>query len=257
MITNFFSNPQTWTIIAIIFGFGGLAGFASNFLDAAATKPTRFQNMRGIILGILASATVPLLLQMLSSNLLADAAAESYKYLVFGGYCVIVALFADRFLRGLGDNLLKKLTDLETKVEAARENADAALENSSATAAEGGEIPTEPAETDAEGEPSEAAGEEESEAESFNINEPKKARSPSSKSRSAAPLPPAAPPRSPRDRVVDALRDARQKTKTTEVIAKMTSLSLTDTTGWLADLESNGMAKRLKTADGKVFWKAV
>ncbi len=255
MMTGFFSSPHTLTILGIIFGFGTLAGLASNYLDAAAGKPTRHQNLRGVLLGILAAATVPLLLQMLSSDLLADAIAEPHKYLVFGGYCVITALFADRFLRGLGDNLLKKLSDLETKVEAARENADAALENSSvSTEAENPETAPENVDTGIES-AEEIVEEEESENESFNPNKIE-TRKPAGKPRSVAPAP-VAPARAPRDRVMDALRDRRQKTKTADAIALLAKVSASDATSVLLDMESSGSAKKLKTSDGKVFWKAV
>lgn len=255
--------PHLLTLLGIILAVGALGGYASNFLDPATGDVTRRQYSRGVILGILAAATVPLLLQMLSSDLVSPEAVQAapHKYFVFGAYCVVVSLFADRFLRGIGDNVLKKLTDLETKVDAARENADAALENSSDTSGDtsgattdGGDVSGENVDAPADGS-TEVEAEESTETESFNLNK-KEASAPPPKPRSAAP-PPIAMQKMPRERVLDALRDRSQKTKTAAAVAVLAKVSDNEAARILPELENSGLAKTLKTADGKVFWKAV
>ncbi len=148
-----------------------------------------------------------------------------------------------------------RCSDLEAKIDAARANADAALNFNSVTtdSAAGDAASAVEGESAEDGETTEEAPavEEETEHESFNPNR-KDAQRPPAKPRSVAP----APARSGRERVAEALRDRSLRSKTTDAIAAMAKVSLGEATTILQDLEAGGKAKKLATADGKVFWKA-
>jgi hypothetical protein len=252
---NFFTNPNTHILALIILIFGILGGYASTFLAQTDAKPTKYQNKRGILLGILAASVVPVFLKMLSSDLLKDAETDAQHYFVFAGFCAIMALFADKFLNGIGSNFLNKLSALETQVAEAKKNADQAMENSSvdlpSTEATEGDIsePTDASEME--------ATEEESASESFNLNQRGAQKPPTRTSRDAKPAPAPRIVRAPRDLIIDALRGQNRRTKTAEAVAKIAGLSVAMTESWLLDLEKSGVAKRFSTDGGGVFWKAI
>lgn len=254
MSSSFFQSEQTQIILFFILVFGALGGFAGNFLDNAVPKTDRRPAWQAAVLGILAAGSVPLFLHIVSSDLIKGAASEGYKYWVFGGFCIIMAVFAERFLRGIGDNIMKQLTELKTKVAETEEKADAAIENSSNQPVV--EIPA-----GATDEPTDTDSGETSEHENFELDETgdaaasKSVKKPKKRGVSAAPAPVRLAP--PRDRILDALRQNRPHTFTAYALGKLGSMSETEAAGWLVDLEKTGSVKRISTAAGKDFWKAV
>ncbi|WP_317044186.1 YEATS-associated helix-containing protein [Flavobacterium oncorhynchi] len=82
-----------------------------------------------LLSGIGASILVPLLLNMLSSNLIKnDDKFDSINYFVFAGFCFIAGYFSDRFINSMGERILKDLKDTKDKANQAIDSAKAVEE---------------------------------------------------------------------------------------------------------------------------------
>lgn len=93
---------------------GGLANFYQHESNRASFK---FNLSRSLLTGLVAASTVPLFLQMVSSNLLADATKNSLNYFIFGGFCLIAAYFSKRFLETISDKVIRDLQERTSKIE--------------------------------------------------------------------------------------------------------------------------------------------
>lgn len=80
---------------------------------------------KSILLGLTASATVPLFLKTVSSTLMEDALKGSdVSYFVFFGFCTVAALFSSKFLQSLADKLLQDLKEMKQKQAELSETTD-------------------------------------------------------------------------------------------------------------------------------------
>lgn len=227
---------------------------------------------RNFLLGFLAALTVPLLLSIVQSNLLQDALSNDasaapdgvVKILVFGGYCVLAGLFADRFLSGLGENvLLKKIEeaqaaadaatakaeDAQSTAEAAHETAVGAQETVIDASLPEGDAASDGAATDFQTEEAtdEASGEG-AEKENFSLNpEGKTAKKP----RTAK-----APPTS-EAKVWASLTGKGFKMRTAIGIAKEADMSVDSVEKELLAMEAKGRAKSISRRDGSKVWMPV
>lgn len=105
-------------IIILIGSFAGLTNFL-NFYFKDLIK-NNWEVLRHILSGIGAATLVPLLLNMLSSNLIKETANfDQNNYFVFAGFCFVAGLFSDRFINSIGDKILKDLEQTKNKVDKA------------------------------------------------------------------------------------------------------------------------------------------
>ena len=105
----------------IIVGVGSLAGL-SNYLVYyfKDPPPKKYEFWKYLLSSIGASALVPLLLNMLSSNLIKRSADyDTLNYFVFAGFCFIAGYFSDRFINSIGDKILKDIETTKDKVNTA------------------------------------------------------------------------------------------------------------------------------------------
>jgi len=113
------------SIVVAILAAGALGGWM-NYLMAAKDESRSI--LKSLVLGIGASFTVPLLLNMISSNLVElirgdkGNPGDPLKLLVFAGICLVAAIFSTRFIQTIGDRILQELHDtrklaVETKKE--------------------------------------------------------------------------------------------------------------------------------------------
>ena len=86
------------TIIFIILLSGFVGGIANFFRNDANSDFNMFRFIKSIIVGLVASFTVPLFLNTVSSTLLKEAENENINYLIFAGFCLIAAFAANRFM---------------------------------------------------------------------------------------------------------------------------------------------------------------
>jgi hypothetical protein len=105
----------------IILGAGLLAG-TTNYLfyyfKEASTK--KGEIFKYLLISIGASLLVPLLLNMLSSDLIKKSEAyNSLNYFVFAGFCFVAGYYSDKFINSIGDKILKDIENTKAKVNTA------------------------------------------------------------------------------------------------------------------------------------------
>lgn len=112
-------NTHYIIIIVIILTIGSLAG-VTNFLNYyfKGFVKSNYEVIKYIISGIGAAILVPLLLNMLSSDLIKETATfDILNYFVFAGFCFVAGYFSDRFINSIGDKILKDLEKTNEKVD--------------------------------------------------------------------------------------------------------------------------------------------
>ena len=82
----------------------------------------------GLILGVVAALTVPLFLNMLSSNLLEGTRVKAMDLFVFAGICLIYVLFTRRLFESVSRRLISQHGELRRGVEELAARQDAALQ---------------------------------------------------------------------------------------------------------------------------------
>lgn len=100
-------------LIIIILTIGSFAGI-TNFLNHYFKGSIKNKNeaIKYIIGGIGASILVPLLLNMLSSDLIKNSDQfDILNYFVFAGFCFVAGYFSDRFIDSIGEKILKELNN--------------------------------------------------------------------------------------------------------------------------------------------------
>lgn len=103
---------QYVSILAIIMLATGVIGGLANSLN---TRKEERDYPRSVLLGVVATLTIPLFLNIVDSKIIAeDGILNNYSILVFAGFCVLAAFYANNFLEGLSSRVLQ---DLKKKVE--------------------------------------------------------------------------------------------------------------------------------------------
>lgn len=111
-------------ILLIIVIAGAIGGIAAYYLNDTENN----SKCRSVTLGISAAFIVPVLLNMISSNLLEKAHIEIHKLFVFAGFCVLAAVFSRNFLENIYNKVLQQVGNINDKVkqiEEANEEPDA------------------------------------------------------------------------------------------------------------------------------------
>ena len=107
-------------ILGIMIGSGILGGLV-NFFLSDNHKPPVWKDLLGYcLLGIVAALTVPLFLNMISSNLLTVAPRKPINLFIFNGICLLFALFSCK----LKDNIHNKRFQGTTGINRSHGNAD-------------------------------------------------------------------------------------------------------------------------------------
>lgn len=124
---NCIPNQHVIILIIIIIGLGWLAGF-SNYLNyKASEKDGKIPKIKFVVSAIGSASLVPLLLNMLSSNLIKDGIDfNQINYFVFAGFCFIAGFFSERFINSMGEKILR---DLENTKDKANEAISTAKDN--------------------------------------------------------------------------------------------------------------------------------
>lgn len=216
-------------IIGIILTAGLLGGAANYYLEQANGAGLR----KSVLLGLTASATVPLFLKTVSSSLLDECIkgdpAFFSSYFVFFGFCTVAAIFSSKFLQSLGDKLLQELKEVKQKQEELSETTDVLVAENSDPAESGN-----PAEAP-ENEPKTG-----SEFEAYIPGQTEKA--------------PETVQMSDEQKVMAALR-GKYAFRTVEGMAKDSGMDQGSVQAKLLELEIKGKVKKTKRArDGAVVW---
>ena len=122
------SDPHLLVILAIIVATGILGGLANSFLaDRPAGAP--LERHKHALLGVVAALTVPLFLNMISSNLLESARTKTLDLFVFSGFSVIYVVATRRLVENVTQRLLTQLEQVRGDVGELRERAGRGAEN--------------------------------------------------------------------------------------------------------------------------------
>jgi len=102
-------------ICIIIISCGLLGGIANFFRFEQNVEFSSFNLKRSLLIGTVSAFTVPLFLQMVSSDLIAEAGSTPSKYFVLIGFCLIAAFFSNRFLQSVGERVIRDLEEVKKK----------------------------------------------------------------------------------------------------------------------------------------------
>ena len=115
-------------ILLIMIVAGVLGGIANFFLSDRSADPGRREWGKYIILGVISALTVPLFLNMLSSNLLEAARTRPVDFFVFAGFCLIYVVASRRVFENAANRLLGPMDQMKREMSQIRQsNHEAAL----------------------------------------------------------------------------------------------------------------------------------
>jgi predicted transcriptional regulator len=86
---------------------GALGGMVSALLSARDDQPSLGLIIKHTLIGMVTALTVPLLFNLLSSDLLESGQTRPLKLLTLSGICIIFAMFSTRFLERIFGSRLK------------------------------------------------------------------------------------------------------------------------------------------------------
>ena len=107
-------------ILLIMILAGVLGGIANYFLSDPHGDPERRKWGKYIILGVISALTVPLFLNMLSSNLLEAARTRPVDFFVFAGFCLIYVVASRRVFENVANRLLAQMDQMKGEMNQIR-----------------------------------------------------------------------------------------------------------------------------------------
>jgi len=110
-------------ILGIMIIAGVLGGVANYFMSDRRVEPAKGDVYKYTILGIVAALTVPLFLNMISSNLLEIARSRPIDLFVFAGFCLMFVVFSRRFFENIANRLLQQVEQVRREVNQIKETA--------------------------------------------------------------------------------------------------------------------------------------
>jgi fluoride ion exporter CrcB/FEX/predicted transcriptional regulator len=120
-----------WVLIVIIIIAGLLGGIVNYFMNNVTKSIDRYDFIKSLFLGLVASAIIPLFLETISSSLIYESQQEHLKYFVFGGFCLLASIFSSKFLQSLADRILKELNEVKSESKDNKEKVDAMVSQKS------------------------------------------------------------------------------------------------------------------------------
>jgi hypothetical protein len=103
-------------ILLIMIAAGILGGIANLFLSDPPSDASRPAWGKYAILGVIAALTVPLFLNMISSNLLEAARTRPVDFFVFGGFCLIYVVASRRVFENVANKLLGQMDQMKREM---------------------------------------------------------------------------------------------------------------------------------------------
>jgi len=103
-------------VLGIMVATGILGGVANYFLSDRQAAASHRDMIRYALLGVVAALTVPLFLNMISSNLLEAARTRPVDIFVFGGFCLIYVVALRRVFENAAQRLLAQIDQVRRDV---------------------------------------------------------------------------------------------------------------------------------------------
>ncbi|MBK1680463.1 YEATS-associated helix-containing protein [Rhodocyclus tenuis] len=103
-------------ILLVMVAAGALAGVANYFLSERAASRDLRDVMRYSVLGVVAALTVPLFLNMISSNLIEASRTRPVELFVFGGFCLLYVVASRRLFENVALRLLGQVEQMKRQV---------------------------------------------------------------------------------------------------------------------------------------------
>lgn len=108
-------------LLVIMVVSGVLGGAANFFLRDRMTSPDAKDWLKYPVLGVVAALTVPLFLNMISSNLLEGTRTRPIDLFVFAGFCLIYVVASRRLVENVANKLLAQLDQVRDDVTQLKE----------------------------------------------------------------------------------------------------------------------------------------
>lgn len=112
-------NNLYFTIGAILL-FGALGGLINKFRDTENISTY----VKSIIKGIGAAVLVPLFLALVQSDIIDTTKQDLQQFMLFGGLCLITAIFSDKFFDSIGAKVMAQVKEAKTIAKKADEKAE-------------------------------------------------------------------------------------------------------------------------------------
>jgi predicted transcriptional regulator len=103
-------------ILIIMLVAGLLGGVANFFLSDRHGDAERREWIKFPVLGVIAALTVPLFLNMISSNLLEAARSRPVDFFVFAGFCLIYVVASRRIFENAANKLLTQMDQMKREM---------------------------------------------------------------------------------------------------------------------------------------------
>ena len=103
-------------ILLIMIAAGVLGGVANYFLADRQHEQGRKDLAKYPILGVISALTVPLFLNMISSNLLEAARTRPVDFFVFAGFCLIYVVASRRVFENVANRLLGQMDQMKREM---------------------------------------------------------------------------------------------------------------------------------------------
>lgn len=115
---------QTNYIILIIVGTGIFGGLINYFRNEYDKQFVFIDTFKSILLGLAASALVPLFLNTISSDLLLSDVNVETNYFLFLGFCLIASMFSGEFIDSIGKKVLNEINKVKKELEDSNTESD-------------------------------------------------------------------------------------------------------------------------------------
>lgn len=103
-------------VLLIMIVAGVLGGVANYFLSDRQNEANPRDWAKYPILGVIAALTVPLFLNMISSNLLEAARTRPVDFFVFAGFCLIYVVASRRVFENVANKLLNQMDQMKREM---------------------------------------------------------------------------------------------------------------------------------------------
>lgn len=101
-----------------------IAGIIGGLINKFRDKDLASKYWKSIIKGIGAAIIVPLFLELVKSDIVSKESESWYNYFIFGGLCIIFAIFSDSFFESISKKLMNQMDTLNNKVNEIQENTE-------------------------------------------------------------------------------------------------------------------------------------